>query len=55
LAIALANKIARIAWGVLHGGRNFEIRPMNQAAASLRSASSRRAPIRCPSSVTTSS
>src|SRR4029453_4563070 len=23
LAIALANKIARIAWGVLHGGRNF--------------------------------
>jgi len=32
LAIALANKIARIAWGVLHGGRNFEVRPMNQAA-----------------------
>ena len=28
LAIALANKIARIAWGVLHGGRNFEVRPM---------------------------
>jgi transposase len=28
LAIALANKLARIAWGVLHGGRNFEVRPM---------------------------
>lgn len=27
LAIALANKIARIAWGVLHGDRNFEVRP----------------------------
>ena len=26
LAIALANKIARIAWGVLNGGRNFEVR-----------------------------
>jgi hypothetical protein len=26
LAVALANKLARIAWGVLHGGRNFEIR-----------------------------
>ncbi len=32
LAIALANKIARIAWAVLHGGRNFEVRPMNQTA-----------------------
>jgi transposase len=32
LAIALANKIARIAWSVLHGGRNFEVRPINQAA-----------------------
>src|SRR5438046_1539842 len=32
LAIALANKIARVAWGVLHRGRNFEVRPMNQAA-----------------------
>jgi transposase len=31
LAIALANKIARIAWGVLHGGRNFEVRPMTPA------------------------
>ena len=31
LAIALANKIARIAWGVLHGGRNFEVRPMKPA------------------------
>jgi hypothetical protein len=28
LAIALANKLARIVWGVLHGGRNFEVRPM---------------------------
>jgi hypothetical protein len=31
LAIALANKIARMAWGVLHGGRNFEVRPMKPA------------------------
>jgi transposase len=31
LAIALANKIARIVWGVLHGGRNFEIRQMKPA------------------------
>jgi transposase len=31
LAIALANKIARIVWGVLHGGRNFEVRPMKPA------------------------
>jgi transposase len=31
LAIALANKIARIAWAVLHGGRNFEVRPMTPA------------------------
>ncbi|MFY9893660.1 MAG: IS110 family transposase [Xanthobacteraceae bacterium] len=31
LAIALANKIARIAWGVLHGGRNFEVRSMRTA------------------------
>jgi transposase len=31
LAIALANKIARIAWGVLHGGRNFEARSMKPA------------------------
>jgi len=32
---ALANKIARIVWGVLHGGRNFEVRtlrPTLQAA-----------------------
>jgi hypothetical protein len=28
LAIALANKLARIAWGVLRGGRDFEVRPM---------------------------
>src|SRR5271169_5941954 len=33
LAIALANKIARIAWGVLHGGRNFEVRSMDEVAA----------------------
>jgi transposase len=26
LAIALANKLARIAWGVLHYGRDFEVR-----------------------------
>ncbi len=31
LAIALANKLARIAWGVLHGGRNFEVRPLRPA------------------------
>jgi len=34
LAIALANKIARIAWGVLHNGRNFEVRPMTPASQS---------------------
>jgi transposase len=32
LAIALANKLARIAWSVLHHGRNFEVRKMSQAA-----------------------
>jgi transposase len=32
LAIALANKLARIAWGVLHGGRNFEVRSMTPVA-----------------------
>ena len=26
LAIALANKLARIAWSVLAGGRSFEVR-----------------------------
>jgi transposase len=26
LAIALANKLARIAWGVLHYGRDFQVR-----------------------------
>jgi transposase len=31
LAIALANKIARIVWGVLHGGRNFEVRTFRPA------------------------
>jgi transposase len=31
LAIALANKIARIAWGVLHGGRDFEVRAPRSA------------------------
>jgi transposase len=31
LAIALANKLARIAWGVLHGDRNFEVMPLNPA------------------------
>jgi transposase len=31
LAIALANKIARIAWGVLHVSRNFEVRTLRPA------------------------
>ena len=35
LAIALANKLARIAWGVLHGGRSFEVRSMKPAAQCL--------------------
>lgn len=35
LAIALANKLARIAWGVLHGGRNFEVRSMKPAAQAV--------------------
>ena len=33
LAIALANKLARIAWGVLAHGRDFEVRRINEAAA----------------------
>ena len=33
LAIALANKLARIAWSVLAHGRNFEMRKINEAAA----------------------
>jgi transposase len=28
LVIALANKLARIAWGVLTSGRNFEVIPI---------------------------
>jgi hypothetical protein len=32
LAIALANKLARIAWSVLARGRAFEARKMDQAA-----------------------
>jgi transposase len=32
LAIALANKLARIAWSVLARGRNFEARKINEAA-----------------------
>jgi transposase len=32
LAIALANKLARIAWSVLAHGRDFEARKMDQAA-----------------------
>ena len=32
LAIALANKLARIAWSVLAGGQAFEVRKINQAA-----------------------
>ena len=30
LAIALANKLARIAWSVLHHGRNFEVRKISK-------------------------
>jgi transposase len=33
LAIALANKLARIAWSVLARGRNFEVRKIDEAAA----------------------
>jgi len=33
LAIALANKLARIAWGVLAHGRDFELRKISEAAA----------------------
>ena len=33
LAIALANKLARIAWSVLAHGRNFETRTIGVAAA----------------------
>jgi hypothetical protein len=32
LAIALANKLARIAWAVLHTGRAFECVNTNEAA-----------------------
>ena len=33
LAIALANKLARIAWSVLARGRAFEVRKVDEAAA----------------------
>jgi transposase len=33
LAIALANKLARIAWSVLARGRNFEVRKIDEATA----------------------
>jgi hypothetical protein len=33
LAIALANKLARIAWSVLRHGRNFEVRKMSEATS----------------------
>ena len=33
LAIALANKLARIAWSVLAHGRNFEVRKIDEASA----------------------
>jgi hypothetical protein len=33
LAIALANKLARVAWSVLAHGRNFEARRITEAAA----------------------
>ena len=35
LAIALANKLARIAWSVLHHGRNFEVRKMSEPKSQL--------------------
>ena len=31
LAIALANKLARIAWSVLHHGRNFEVSKISES------------------------
>ncbi len=34
-AIALANKLARIAWSVLARGRSFEARKIDEAAPSL--------------------
>ena len=33
LAIALANKLARIAWSVLHHGRNFEVRKISESVS----------------------
>ena len=33
LAIALANKLARVAWSVLAHGRDFEVRKISAAAA----------------------
>ena len=33
LAIALANKLARIAWAVLHNGRAFECVRVNETAS----------------------
>src|SRR5215468_6563555 len=33
LAIALANKLARIAWSVLHHGRDFEVRKISEATS----------------------
>jgi transposase len=33
LAIALANKLARIAWSVLAHGRSFEVGKFNEAVA----------------------
>ena len=35
LAIALANKLARIAWSVLARGRGFEARKIDEAATQL--------------------
>ena len=35
LAIALANKLARIAWSVLAHGRNFEVRKMMRLPPNL--------------------
>jgi hypothetical protein len=39
LAIALANKLARIAWSVLAHGRSFETRMISHATAQIRTAS----------------
>ncbi len=57
LAIALANKLASIAWSVLAHSRNFEARKIDEAAAQRQFAlqnNDRRTPLRQPSAVTRS-